>query len=97
METLGIEWIAFMSIWSFVTMGFDKRQAKQKNRRIPEKHLWILAIAGGGIGSYFGMQVFRHKTRHTSFRVGFLMLALLDAVLVLYLLGLRMPGMPSLF
>ncbi|WOV83186.1 DUF1294 domain-containing protein [Sporosarcina jeotgali] len=97
MSTLGIEWIAFLSIWAFAAMGYDKRQAKRKKSRVSEKSLWLLAIFGGGIGAYFGMQVFRHKTLHTSFRVGFLMLALIDAVLILYLAGLKMPALPQLF
>ena len=97
MSTLGIEWIAFLSVWAFAAMGYDKRQAKRKRSRVSEKSLWLLAIFGGGIGAYFGMQVFRHKTLHTSFRVGFLMLALIDAVLILYLAGLKMPALPQLF
>lgn len=94
---LGIEWILFISIWAFVAMGYDKRQAKRKKSRVSEKNLWLLAIVGGGIGAYFGMQVFRHKTLHTTFRVGFLMLALLDIAILLYLLGLRNPSLIQLF
>ncbi|VDG99557.1 Protein of uncharacterised function (DUF1294) [Lysinibacillus sphaericus] len=97
METLGIEWIVFLSIWAFITMGYDKRQAKRKKSRVSEKNLWLLAICGGGIGAYFGMQVFRHKTLHTNFRVGFLMLALIDVVIILYLAGLQMPVITKLF
>ena len=92
MQTLMLGWIGIMSIWAFAAMGYDKRQAKRKGRRIPEKNLWTLALLGGGIGAYFGMQSFRHKTRHTSFRVGFLILAILYGVLILYLFGLRIPG-----
>lgn len=91
MQTVGLIWIAVMSVWSFSAMGYDKRQAKKKASRIPEKNLWLLAIVGGGLGAYFGMQTFRHKTRHTSFRVGFLMLALAYGVIVLYLLGVTVP------
>lgn len=97
MGTLGVEWIVFISIWAFTAMGYDKRQAKRKKSRVSEKTLWLLAIAGGGIGAYFGMQVFRHKTLHTSFRVGFLMLALIDMAVILYLIGLKMPALSQLF
>ena len=76
MQIVVLIWIAIMSVWAFLAMGYDKRQAKKKGQRIPEKNLWFLAILGGGIGAYFGMQIFRHKTRHTSFRIGFLMLAI---------------------
>lgn len=97
MGDVAIGWIVFLSIWTFFTMGYDKRQAKLHKQRISEKTLWLLAIAGGGLGAYLGMQLFRHKTRHTSFRVGFLMLALLDLTLTLWLAGLRMPVMNQLF
>ncbi|CAM3156562.1 DUF1294 domain-containing protein [Filibacter tadaridae] len=92
MQTVILYWVLLMSIWAFAAMGIDKRQAKRKGQRIPEKNLWLLALIGGGIGAYFGMQTFRHKTRHTSFRVGFLILALLYVFGILYLLGARIPG-----
>lgn len=92
MESIAMSWIIFMSIWAFIAMGYDKRQAKRKGRRVPEKNLWLLAFIGGGIGAYVGMQMFRHKTRHTSFRIGFLLLAMIYGVGILYLLGVRMPG-----
>lgn len=92
MQSVAMSWIIFMSIWAFAAMGYDKRQAKRKGRRVPEKTLWLLAFIGGGIGAYVGMQMFRHKTRHTSFRIGFLLLAMIYGVGILYLLGVRMPG-----
>ena len=92
MESVAVSWIIFMSICAFAAMGYDKRQAKKKGRRVPEKNLWLLALIGGGIGAYIGMQMFRHKTRHTSFRIGFLLLAMIYGIGILYLLGVRMPG-----
>ena len=80
-----------MSGWAFGASGYDKRQAKTKGHRVPEKNLWFLATLGGGIGAYFGMQLFRHKTRHTSFRIGFLLLAILYGVLILYFFGVTLP------
>lgn len=52
----------------------DKLLAKLKARhekvpRLPERNLLLLAIVGGGIGAWLGMEVFRHKTQHRSFRV----------------------------
>lgn len=92
MQSVLISGIMFMSIWAFAAMGYDKRQAKKKGQRIPERTLWLLAIIGGGIGAYFGMQVFRHKTRHTAFRIGFLLLAIAYGIGILYLLGIHIPG-----
>jgi len=85
-------YIGVMSVLAFILMGYDKQQAKKKAYRVSEKNLWTIAILGGGIGAYFGMQTFRHKTRHTSFRIGFLILALIYAVLILYILGVAIPG-----
>lgn len=93
MQISALIYIGVMSVLAFITMGYDKHQAKKKASRIPEKNLWALAILGGGIGAYFGMQTFRHKTRHTSFRIGFLMLALIYAILILYFLGITVPTM----
>lgn len=87
-----IIWILVMSLWAFFAMGVDKQQAKKHGQRVPERNLWLLAIIGGGIGAYCGMQVFRHKTRHTSFRIGFLLLAIAYGIGLLYLLGFGFPG-----
>lgn len=86
-----LTWIGVMSLWAFSAMGYDKRQAQKKGARISEKTLWLLACVGGGIGAYLGMQVFRHKTRRTAFRVGFLMLGLVYTMIIVYLLGVEIP------
>lgn len=95
MSETTIIWIGIMSLWTFGIMGLDKNRAKKKERRIPEKNLWILAIFGGGIGAYLGMILFRHKTRRTSFRIGFLMLAIVHILFVVYLLDIPLPTMNS--
>ena len=55
----------------FAVMGIDKYKARNGLWRIPEKTLFGLALAGGSIGGILGMKVFRHKTRHNSFKFGF--------------------------
>ncbi len=52
---------------AFIMYGLDKRKAIRGEWRIPEKTLLLLAAAGGGIGAFLGMQIFRHKTRHMQF------------------------------
>ena len=73
-----------LSLLAFFMMLIDKKQAQRRGQRIPEKNLWSAAIFGGGIGAYAGMMAFRHKTKHTNFRVGFLMLAVIDAALLVW-------------
>ncbi|HEX5329449.1 DUF1294 domain-containing protein [Sulfuricurvum sp.] len=48
---------------TFAIFGFDKFLARANRRRISEKTLVTLAIAGGSVGAVFAQKVFRHKTR----------------------------------
>ncbi|MBB5180665.1 uncharacterized membrane protein YsdA (DUF1294 family) [Planomicrobium koreense] len=73
-----------LSLLAFFMMLIDKKQAQRRGQRIPEKNLWSAAIFGGGIGAYAGMMAFRHKTKRTNFRVGFLMLAVIDAAILVW-------------
>ncbi len=54
----------------FALMGIDKWKAKRGAWRIPEKTLFLTAALGGSVGGILGMKVFRHKTRHNSFKYG---------------------------
>ena len=53
-----------------------------------EKFVWFLsigygfAIIGGGIGAFLGMQVFRHKTKHTQFVIGIPMIMIAQLILI---------------
>ncbi|RLQ91909.1 DUF1294 domain-containing protein [Planomicrobium sp. Y74] len=78
-------YIAVLSLMALIMMKIDKRQAQKRGQRIPEKNLWSVALFGGGIGAYIGMMAFRHKTKHTNFRIGFLILAVLQAALLLWI------------
>ena len=83
-------WLCVMSLVSFLVMGSDKRRAKQGARRVPEARLFLLALLGGGVGGLLGMYVFRHKTRHLQFALGFPLIAAVQVLAALYLL--RMVG-----
>ncbi|QHJ71673.1 DUF1294 domain-containing protein [Planococcus halotolerans] len=78
-------YIAILSLMALIMMKADKRQAQKRGQRIPEKNLWRVALFGGGIGAYIGLMAFRHKTKHTNFRIGFLMLAVLQAALLVWI------------
>ena len=67
-------WLLIINAAAFLAYGLDKLLAKLKARhekvpRLPERNLLLLAIVGGGIGAWLGMEVFRHKTQHRSFRI----------------------------
>jgi len=73
-----------MSAGLFAMMGMDKHKARRGSRRIPEKRLFLVAVLGGAFGGWIGMYVFRHKTKHWYFRLGFPFIALLQAMALIY-------------
>ena len=58
-----------MNLITFILYGADKAKAKKGKWRIPEKTLLLFAACFGGLGAFIGMKAFRHKTKHTSFRI----------------------------
>lgn len=71
----------------FILMGLDKRRAKRREWRIPEKKLFACALIGGSLGTTLGMYVFHHKTRHWYFRYGMPAIAIVQAVLINYIIN----------
>ena len=61
--------ISLINIISFSIMGIDKRKAQKSKLRIKESTLILSAFLFGGIGSFAGMQFFRHKTKHIRFLI----------------------------
>ena len=62
-------YLLIVNILAFALYGIDKRKAKKKRFRIPERTLLWMARIGGGIGSWMGIMSFHHKTKHTKFKV----------------------------
>lgn len=81
MAAILLYWLA-INIVGFFAFGFDKLKAVRKERRIPEKRLFLVAALGGAAGAWLGMWKFRHKTKHASFTFGIPALLLLNIVLV---------------
>ena len=77
--------LAVMSVFLFVLMGLDKRKARRGTWRVAEKTLFLFALLGGALGGTAGMILFRHKTKHWYFRLGFPLLAAAQLALVFWL------------
>lgn len=67
-----------MSLLTLILMALDKSYAKSRTRRIPEKTLFLFAALFGAPGGVLGMQLFRHKTKHSYFAIGFPLLAVVQ-------------------
>ena len=78
--------VVVMSITTFLTYGWDKRQAKTKGWRVPEKRLHALAFLGGWPGAMFGQSYFRHKTQKNEFKIVTWLAAGLHGVLIVWYL-----------
>lgn len=68
----------FINLATFFAFGIDKYRSIAKKRRISERSLLIMAIAGGSVGAISGQRIFRHKTQ--KFR------GLLEAIAILQLM-----------
>lgn len=68
------------SLVGFVLIMQDKRFAQHDMWRIPESTLHVLELVGGWPGSGIAQQIFRHKTRKTSYQVTFWVIAVVHLV-----------------
>ena len=85
LKTIIIIYICLINIIGLVIMGLDKSKAKKQQYRIPEKTFFIVSIIGGSVGTWIGMMLFRHKTKHWYFLV-FIPLIFFAQVLLIFLL-----------
>ena len=77
MDTIAA-YLIFLNLVGFLIMGEDKRRAKMHRGRISERMLFLVSILGGSIGTWAGMYVFRHKTRHWYFVIGMPLILILQ-------------------
>lgn len=75
-----------INLITFVMYGIDKLKAKKAKWRIPEATLLWMAVLGGSLGAWAGMQVWHHKTLHKKFKYGVPAIILLQIALAVYLI-----------
>ena len=75
-------YLVCINLAAFALMGVDKRRARRRQWRVPEKLLFLAALLGGSAGAWAGMYVFRHKTRHWYFVVGMPVILLVQLLLI---------------
>ena len=79
-------YLLIVNALGFLLMLIDKYKAKKNLWRIPEKTLLGVALVGGSIGAYAGMQLFRHKTKHPQFYIGIPVIMALQLIAAAYFL-----------
>jgi uncharacterized membrane protein YsdA (DUF1294 family) len=71
-----------INLTTFAYYGYDKSRARSTASRVPETVLHGLALFGGTIGAFAGMQLFRHKTIKPAFRLLFWLIVVLQLGLI---------------
>ena len=80
-------YLVLLNLIGLGIMGLDKWKATYHRWRIPETHLFLVALMGGSLGTFVGMHVFHHKTRHWYFRYGMPVILAAQLILGAYLIG----------
>lgn len=76
-------YLILVNAFALLLMHTDKRRARKKMWRVPERVLLLLALAGGSPGILLGMYAFRHKTKHPKFSVGVPLILMVQTIIVL--------------
>ena len=73
-----------VNIIGFILPAADKSKSRKGQWRIPEKHLFLIAIIGGSVSEYISMRIYHHKTKHKRFMIGIPVIIFLQAVIAAF-------------
>lgn len=86
-------WYLVLSCLAFLVFAHDKRAARTRRSRVPERRLHLLELLGGFPGAWLAIFMFHHKSSKGSFLV---VTVLASAVNLLVLFGvLKVVGVVS--
>ncbi len=80
-----LAYLAVMTVVGLIVMKADKTKAEKNKWRIKEATLFLISAIGGSIGTWAGMYLFRHKTKHWYFVVGMPLILILHIALLVFL------------
>ncbi len=81
-----IGYLVIINLTGLFAMGVDKTRARQKRWRIPEKTLFLIALLGGAPGTWGGMYLYRHKTKHWYFVIGMSTILVIEVILFVWIM-----------
>ena len=79
-------YLIIMNLVGLAVMAMDKSKARHHAWRISEKTLFLVSILGGSAGTWAGMYLFHHKTKHWYFRWGFALLTAAQCAIIYFIL-----------
>lgn len=62
-------WYIVINFLAIILMKKDKKYAQTDQRRIRESTLILTSLMGGGLGMYYAMYKYKHKTLHKKFTI----------------------------
>ena len=80
-----LAYLAVMTVVGLIVMKADKTKAEKNKWRIKEATLFLISAIGGSLGTWAGMYLFRHKTKHWYFVVGMPLILILHIALLVFL------------
>ncbi|MBQ3911821.1 MAG: DUF1294 domain-containing protein [Lachnospiraceae bacterium] len=80
-----LAYLAVMTIVGLIIMKADKTKAEKNKWRIKEATLFLVSAIGGSLGTWVGMYLFRHKTKHWYFVVGMPLILIIHIALLVFL------------
>ena len=90
-----LSYLVVINLIAFVLYGIDKKRAIRNEHRIRESALLWIARLGGAIGSWLGIKIFRHKTKHTKFRIVVPLWMIIWVIAVVFLI-IKQPSMVNI-
>ena len=93
---IALIYLAVINVVTFFMYGIDKWKAKKSKWRIREAALLGLAVLGGSIGAWLGMQVWHHKTQHKKFKYGVPAILIIQIITIGYL-SIKLVSMETYF
>ena len=90
-----LSYLVVINLIAFILYGIDKKRAIRNEHRIRESVLLWIARLGGAIGSWMGIKIFRHKTKHTKFRIVVPLWMIIWVIAVVFLI-IKQPSMANI-